>query len=96
MSLDDLSNLSFLPSSHINALEEGRRNPHINSIFRICCALEVEPYMLLDTIYGEDYNGKRICLSSFSIEDNQLSKEEIRKIYDAMVASGKYISPDKE
>ncbi len=51
--------------------------------------------MLLDTIYGEDDNGKRICLSNFSIADNQLSKEEIRKIYDDMVASGKYVPLDK-
>ena len=79
----------------INSLEQGIGNPHLNHIFRICCALEIEPYMLLDTIYGEDDNGKRICLSSFSIEDDQLTKEEIRKVYDAMVKAGKYIPPDK-
>jgi|GEM_PF-6744587 len=96
MSHDDLAKLSCLFAEDINSLEQGIGNPHLNNIFRICCAFEIEPYMLLDTIYGENNNGKRICLSSFSIADNQLSKEEIRKVYDDMVAAGKYTPTNKE
>ncbi|MDA0782445.1 MAG: hypothetical protein O2942_09310 [Proteobacteria bacterium] len=90
-----LAKASYLTTAEIITLEGGKEDQMLNAVLKVSYGLEIEPYMLLDDIYGEDENGKRICLSHFSAYDDNLSKEEKQKIYDEMVASGKYTPPHK-
>lgn len=62
-----LAELSSLKLITIQILEAGTHTPELHRIFRIAKALGVEPHMLLDNIYTQDENNKKICLSQFSI-----------------------------
>lgn len=95
ISQEDLAKASLLELTYIINLEEGKENPTAKTILKVSCGLEIDPCTLLDTIYEEDESGKRVCISSFSICDDQLTKEEKQRIYDEMVKSGKYTPPDK-
>ena len=94
-SQEELAKASSLKLINITNLEDGKGNSTLNILFRVACALEIEAYMLLEDIYGEDESGKRICLSHFSAYNDGLTKQEKQAIYDEMVASGKYTPPDE-
>ena len=95
ISQEDLAKAILLETADIINLEEGKENPTAKTILKVSCGLEIDPCTLLDTIYEEDESGKRVCISSFNICDKQLTKEEKKKLYDEMVASGKHTPPDQ-
>jgi transcriptional regulator with XRE-family HTH domain len=66
LSQEQLAEASDLEIEHVQHLEDAIGNPTFNAVFRIACALDIEPHMLIENIYAED--GK-VCLSHFSIYD---------------------------
>lgn len=66
LSQKKLADISSLKEKQVRNLENAVGNPTFNDIFRIACALELEPHMLMEDVYSE---GGRGCLSHFSICD---------------------------
>jgi transcriptional regulator with XRE-family HTH domain len=64
---EQLAERASLKLINIQILEAGTHTPDFNRIFRVACALGLEPYMLLDNIHVQSERGKQINLSQFSI-----------------------------